>query len=539
MDRNELAWTAFRASLLAPLLTGEIPSGDRGEYFQKLSKQSHLLPNGKRKAISVRTLRRWHQQLREGGIERLKPQRRSDLGQARPIRQGKIKRAVELKVEQPRRSDQVINQILKSEFGSGLASSTLYRHLSIQGATRKRLGVDREKVRCRWTRDIPNSLWMGDFSHGPMVLYDGKPCQAYLSAWIDSHSRYVVDARYYLRENLDILVDSLLRAWARHGSPRELYTDNGKVYHSNGLVVACAKLQISKRHRPPREPEPGGLIERFFQTVQSQFAAEVDASKTLTFEQINQAFEAWLQTAYHAQVHSTTKQSPHHRYFTEQRIVRPVSITEVESFFYQKHKRRVDPTHSDVSIDNRRYRVDSKLRAIEVEVQFNPFRTDPEQPDEVTLYSLQGIYLGKGNRYQRERGAHPTEEPALEKPKLDSPYIKALLKDREQAHEQSRQGIDYRLAMEHDRLTLPQLGQLFSHRLGRSGLSSLNPEELEALELFYKKHPQVRSWQVLRAFEQGAGGGFVPTLWHLHSQMEDPGANASLEQPSTAPTHER
>jgi len=516
MDQNDLAWTAFRASLLAPLLTGEVTSGERGAYFQKLAREERLWPNGKRSKISVRTLRRWYQHLREGGIERLKPQRRSDLGQARRSRQVKIERAVELKREQPRRSDQVINRILQKEFGSGLARSTLYRHLSIRGVTRKRLGVDREKVRCRWTRDVPNALWMGDFSHGPIVLYRGKPCPTYLSAWIDSHSRYVVDARYYVRENLNVLVDSLLRAWARHGSPREIYADNGKVYHSDGLTVACTKLQIAKLHRPPREPQPGGLVERFFQTVQSQFIAEVDASSTLTFEKINQAFEAWLQTAYHRQVHRSTSQTPYERYFTDDRIRRSVSITEVESYFYERHSRRVDPTHSDVSIDNRFYQVDAKLRGLKVNVQFNPFRTDPEQPDEVKLYSLQGVYLGIGHRYDRERGAHPAESPTESKPMLDSPYIRALLEAQKQSHEQSRQdGIDYKSAMEHDRLTLPQLGQQFSHYLGRTGISSLTQDELDALDAFYQKHPQVRSWQVRRAFEQAAGGGFVSTLWHL------------------------
>ena len=31
------------------------------------------------------------------------------------------------------------------------------------------------------------------------------------------HSRHVVDSRYCPRENLDILIDTLLRAWATHG----------------------------------------------------------------------------------------------------------------------------------------------------------------------------------------------------------------------------------------------------------------------------------------------------------------------------------
>jgi transposase InsO family protein len=538
MDRNDLAWTAFRASLLAPLLTGEVPSEERGAYFQKLAQETHLLPGGQRKTISLRTLRRWYQHLCQSGIEGLKPQRRSDRGQPRRSIGAKIDRAVALKLEQPRRSDQVINRILKSEFGSGLASSTLYRHLRIRGATRRQLGIEREKVRCTWTRDVPNALWMGDFSHGPIVLVDGRPCQTHLSAWIDSHSRYVVDARYYLRENLDILIDSLLRAWAKHGSPRELYADNGKVYHAQGLVVACAQLQIVKLHRPPREPEPGGLIERFFQTVQSQLEAEVRAMGALTLQQLNQAFEAWLQSAYHCEVHSSTHQTPQQRYCTEQRLMRPVSITEVEGYFYRREQRRVDPTYSDVSIDKRLYQVDPKLRSLELEVQFDPFRTDPEQPDEVKLYSLQGIYLGIGKRYQRERGAHRLGESIEPKPLLNSPYIEALLKDHQRAHEQARQGIDYKTAMQHGRLSMAQFAGQFSHNLGRSGLSSLSQSELGALEAFYAKYPQVRSWQVPRAFELAAGGGFNSTLWHLQSLLES-SPSETPTGPSTAPDNER
>jgi hypothetical protein len=250
--------------------------------------------------------------------------------------------------------------------------------------------------------------------------------------------------------------------------------------------------------------------------VQSQFAAEVTASTTLTFEQINQAFAAWLNTAYHSQVHSSTSQTPHARYFSEARVVRPVSVTQVESFFYERELRRVDPTFSDVSIHSRLYQVDIKLRGMMVEVQFNQFRIDSQQPDEVKLFSQQGIYLGVGRRYHRKRGDHPPQESSATKPMLDSPYLRALLKDHQQSHEQARQdGIDYKSAMQHDRVTLAQLGQSFSRYLGRSGLSSLTSDELDALEVFYRNHPQVRSWQVRRAFERAAGGGFTSTLWHL------------------------
>ena len=541
MDRNDLVWTAFRASLLAPLLTGEVTSQERGNYFRKLAQETHIMPDGKSGTISMRTLRRWYQQLRESGIDGLTPKRRSDRGQAQRDNREKIQRAIDLKREGPHRSDHVINRILKSEYGSGLASSTLYRHLGIQGATRKRLGFQKEKVRCLWTRDAPDALWMGDFSHGPIVMYHGEPKQTHLSAWIDMYSRYVVEARFYLRENLDILIDSLLRAWAKHGAPQEIYADNGKVYHANGLTIACAKLAIKKLHRPPREPEPGGLIERFFQTVQTQFISEVKACQTLGFTQLNQAFSAWLSTAYHQQVHSVTGQTPDARYHISGRAIRHVDVTKVESYFYRKELRKVDPTHSDVSIDTRLYRVDPRLRDMQIQVQFNPFRSDPQQPDEVTLYDLQGVYLGVAQRYERQRGAHGETQPAAKpKPLLESPYIKCLLEEHQRKLAEACQaGISYQTAMQHDVLSLAQLCQHISRHLGRSGLSGLTELELEVIEAFYRKYPQVRSWQVPRAAEQAAGGGLPQLLWSLQKLLTTEAAQSASSSDQSPPKKER
>ena len=81
MDRNDQAWAVFRCQLLAPVLLGEVSASQRGAYFRKLSEQEHLLPNGTRKKLSQRTLRRWWKRLREGGVEATQRKRRSDRGQ--------------------------------------------------------------------------------------------------------------------------------------------------------------------------------------------------------------------------------------------------------------------------------------------------------------------------------------------------------------------------------------------------------------------------------------------------------------------------
>src|SRR5690606_2620750 len=140
------------------------------------------------------------------------------------------------------------------------------------------------------------------------------------------HSRYVVEGRYYFRENLDILIDSLLRAWGTHGAPRELYVDNAKIYHSRALRLACTELNIQLLHRPPKDPPAGGLIERIIQTTQDQFESEIRAGRTLTLEELNRYFQAWLHVQYHQITHSQTGEQPRARFQAGTRYVRHVNM---------------------------------------------------------------------------------------------------------------------------------------------------------------------------------------------------------------------
>jgi transposase InsO family protein len=275
-DRHE-QWAVFWCSLLGPLLYGDVPPAEAGRFLSELAQTEHLFPDGQRRKASRATLWRKWKTYQQGGLEGLFPKRRDDRGKPRKASQQMIDRAIALKKDQPRRSEETINQFLQQEFHQKLPKSTLYRHLKLAGATRRKLGISREKVRRRWTRDHSNALWLGDFEDGPYVIEGDRAVETHLSAFIDCHSRYVLDGRYYLGENLDILFDSLLRAWSSHGTSRELYLDRGGVYRSHALRAACVPLNIRLIHRGVGDPPPGGLIERFFGTAQSQFEAEVRA----------------------------------------------------------------------------------------------------------------------------------------------------------------------------------------------------------------------------------------------------------------------
>ena len=519
MGRNDEAWAVFWCSLLSPVLLGEIPEAERERYFQKLSQQERLLPNGQRRRISVRTFRRQWRRLKDGGVPGLYRRRRSDRGQPRGKHADLLARAVELKKEQPFRSDKVINQILKRELGRTLPRSTLYHHLRRAGATRRKLGVSTQKVRCRWTREQPGALWVGDFEHGPLVMQAGEAVKTHLSAWIDCHSRYIVEARYYVRENLDILTDSLLRAWGNHGTSRELYVDNAKIYHANALKLACTQLNIKLLHRPPREPQPGGLIERFFQTCQTQFEAEVRASSILTLEELNRVLAAWLAIAYHQEVHSQTGQSPHERYHQSSRLVRQVDLGAVLAFFHRRLERKVDEDFSDVRVGSQFFAVDPKLRNDQVVVQYDPY----SPLEEVQLYSVDGAYLGLGKRYEREKGSHPpTPTPPKAEP-ITPHYLNVLRAEHEAAHEKQRQqGIDFHSARQRNQWSMTSFARAFARLMGRTGgVSALTTQEMDSLAAFHARHDRLTESLLRQAFAQAASPTIPEVLFQLQSLLHE------------------
>lgn len=517
-DRHE-QWAVFWCSLLSPLLYGEIPETEAGTFLRQLSETECEFPDGRRRRPSRATLYRKWKEHRQGGLEGLERKPRSDRGQPRKDRAALVARAIALKQDQSRRSSRTINQFLQREFHNKIPRSTLYRQLQRAGATRRKLGISSKKIRSRWTREASNDLWLGDFQDGPYVLENDRAVESHLSAFIDCHSRYVVEARYYLRENFDILIDSLLRAWGGHGAPRELYLDNAKIYHAQGLRRACCSLNIRLLHRPVRDAAPGGLIERFFRTAQDQFEAEVRAGEILTLDRLNRGLTAWLATSYHEEVHSEIRQSPRLRYEQDRKLVRYVDLHRVSQYFLRREPRTVDRTYSDIRLNGGFFRVDPKLRGDAVEVRYDPFRA----LETVLVYSPEGEYLGVGQRHDRERRADQPQATPPSRPVKFS-YL-ALL---EQIHEESlrrRQGgIDYQavLAQGHARWPFVEfVVQLAAHLGLAGGLSAFRADDLTILQQVHARLPGLDSRLLRQACEevpQRSIPEIVFRLQQLHDQ---------------------
>jgi len=485
-DRHEQE-AVFWCSLLQPLILEEVPREEAATFLRQLAETEQLFPDGQRKKPSRTTLWRKWKLVREGGFEALLRRRRSDRGKPRSVEQKIIDKAIELKKDQPRRSEETINQFLQQEFKTALPKSTLYRHLKKAGATRLKLGIAKQKVRRRWTRDQSNALWVGDFEDGPYVIDGDRAKETHLSAFIDCHSRFVVDAHYYYRENLSVLIDSLLRAWANHGASRELYADNAGIYHARALKTACLSLNIKLLHRAVRDPPGGGVIERFFETAQSQFESEVRAGEILTLEKLNQALSAWLEVSYHERPHSETGQTPRLRYEADKPFIRHVDLQRVLKFFLQREKRRVDPDFSDVRISGLFFRVHKDLRRDKVEVRYDPFG----DLESVLIYSLEGEYLGTGTRHQRETGEDVHGGAAkLPPPKAKHNYLDLLIQKQKEAIDRRASGIDYQavLAAADRRWPFIEFAKQLAEHLGRSGgVSAFRTDELESLQKVYQR----------------------------------------------------
>jgi transposase InsO family protein len=470
-----------------------------------ISEKEILHPNNKIKKPSLSTLKRKLKIFNADGFDGLNRKSRNDRGKPRKHTKELIEHAVEYKKDLPSRSAYTINLFLQENHAENIPESTLYRYFKDRNVTRAKLGLVKKKVRGRWTRNTPNDLWVGDFQNGPYVLEGDTVKETYLSLFIDCHSRYVVYGAYYLRTSLDVLIDTLLKAFCMNGLCNELYLDNAKVYHANALKQACYDLSINLLHRKVRDPAPGGLVERLFLSGQMQFETEVRAGDILTLDELNRSFTSWLDIAYHDRVHSELKKKPVDAYALVKK--RLADADAILRFFMTRKERRVNKVFSDVSIDSIYYQVDKRYRGDKVNVHYDPF----SDRSEVLLYNLKNEYLQKAIRYEREVNFdEPTPEPE-QKPKHS--YLDLINKKHDKKMQADINQTDFTQVDEVWPLTA-----FISHvavLVGYQGNHHFTTEELTLLKQAYDRHSNLNAGVVTSAFEQADVKNIRHLILHL------------------------
>ena len=371
---------AARFEIISPLLDATLDPVLRIEKQKEVSWHC-----GK----SYRTIGRWLKAYQSTGFAGLKPKRTCPKTvSALPENYTEIlEAAITLRRECPSRSVRDIIQILElegvAEKGS-LSRSTLQRHLQKEGFGMRqiRMYAKHDAASRRFSKSHRCMLYQGDIKYGPYlpVGKDGQKKQTYLAAWIDDATRFVVSARFYTNQKVDIIEDTLREAILTYGKPEAIYVDNGKQYRSNWLQKACARLGIRLLHAKPYHPEGKGKIEAFNRRLDS-FLAEIALQKPNSLEELNHYLAVWLKEKYHKDPHAgLAGVSPETAYLTDKRPLSFPDIDACREAFLHTETREVDKAGC-ISFDGQTYEVGLKLVGRKIEVFY-----DATWKDEVEIH---------------------------------------------------------------------------------------------------------------------------------------------------------
>ncbi|HYO86589.1 MAG TPA: DDE-type integrase/transposase/recombinase [Dermatophilaceae bacterium] len=397
----------FRYALIREAADPALSTKARGRLVRELAEREHTGPFGDRVRVSRVTIDRWILAWRRGGFDALVPSMRTrDPRTSVAV----LELAAALKREVPTRTAAQVGAILQAHTGPGgsvPSARTVQRHFARLELNTRPDGLP-PRAFGRFEAAAPNDRWTGDALHGPVVA--GR--KTFLFAFVDDHSRALVGYRWGHSEDTVRLEAALRAGLASRGVPKVVYLDNGSAMVSSQLLRALAVLGITLTHSQPGQPAGRGKIERLFRTVREQFLVELAAPGALAavtdLARLNELFAAWVETVYHARVHSETEQKPLERFLAAGPPALPTPRLLREAFLWS-HTRRVTKTGT-LSLHGNRYEVDAALVGRQVEVVFDPFDLTALQ------VRYQGRPMGLAVPHRIGRHVHPDARPDLPPP---------------------------------------------------------------------------------------------------------------------------
>jgi len=193
-----------------------------------------------------------------------------------------------------------------------------------------------------------------------------------LHATLDDASRLIPHAQFYPTQGLDACLDCLRQAIAARGVPVRLYMDNAKIYRGQQLARIAASIGILIVHTPPYHPEGRGKIERYFRSVREQFLANLDRSRPLALDELNDRLWAWIETAYHRTQHSALGTTPLLRWQRDIDHIRQLPPdADLRRLFFHRLKRLVRRDCTFL-LGSRFYEAPPHLAGHTIEVRFDP-----------------------------------------------------------------------------------------------------------------------------------------------------------------------
>lgn len=322
-----------RLKIIAPLIQGLCDGKDREKIIADICKKNDI----SRKTV-LRYYNCYMNCLKTGDMSGLAPKGRPDV--VPKIPESVVNRAIELRMESPNRSLDLVIAIME---GEGLVKKGEIKRTTLQDAMAKK-GYTAKSTRTRnedgggstrFEKQARNELWMGDILYGPTLKEKGKVVKTYLSVILDDFSRHIIYAHFYDNMSGDIVVDSLRRAFEKYGTPLMVYFDNGKQYCGDQVKNCCGMLGVAIAHCKPRHAASKGKVEKVQELLRKEVINEFDNNKTNSLDDLNLRLDTWIEKRYEHKIHSATKETPYDRYYGDtEHPLRFVDPTLLDFSFY-------------------------------------------------------------------------------------------------------------------------------------------------------------------------------------------------------------
>jgi len=362
-------------SLISRVLDGQ--EDNAADYFRRLAAEPVKMPVIGERYYSEKTFASWLQGYRRYGLDALMKGHRSDRGKRRKITPETGEIIARTKRENPGMPVTVLYEKL---IGDGVIDpldvslSTVYRYvedLAIAGELKPEDAGEKESR--RFTHEKVGEMYQADLLYGPSIKINGKNTPTFLHAFIDDCSRYPMWSQFCTAQNFESLRHCFKEAVQRRGSPRLLYTDNGKIYRSQMFEYICASIGCTLIHSQPYVPQGRGKVERFFRTVRMRFLSTLDVAGIDSLDKLNTLYFQWLEDDYKKKAHSGLNGlSPHDVLMSQLGNLRMITDRrQLDEAFMYRVSRKVQHD-ATIQIDNILYETEPHLAGKRVEIRYDP-----------------------------------------------------------------------------------------------------------------------------------------------------------------------
>ena len=316
---------------------------------------------------SARTLQRWHQLYRDGGIAALDPHPRADTGIRRTAAET-VAFIERLALTRPRPSIATLHRLASAEaqrrdlptpsYATVQALDPALVTLALEGPASYR---DRHELVFRRRAERPNQTWQSDHTELDILIIgaDGKPDRPWLTTVMDDYSRAICGYMVFTGAPSALNTALALRqaiwrktdpAWAMCGIPDILHVDHGSDFTSHHLERTAIALHIRIIHSTVGRPQGRGKIERFFGTINTEILSTLPGhlgpgSRTpqpvLDLPGLDRPIGDFIST-YNSRPHSELGMSPRDAWVADGWLPRmPDSLQELDGLLLTVPKNRV------------------------------------------------------------------------------------------------------------------------------------------------------------------------------------------------------